>query len=216
MARMIVTLDGRTEVNGSPLLMHNERLADPLDPIALEIGKISKKRGKTEADHLAIARLEFAGGMYHNDDLGPVIPGWHVVRCLQNAGKQHKLGASVLRGVTPVSMEAPVQYDGPREIAAMWEDGRFALRKSVGIGGSRTMRTRPVFVDWKLDVELEVDLTVLDPEKINQLAEEAGRYQGIGDYRPLYGRFLGVAVLGTLTKAATAKVPVATTNGGTA
>jgi len=195
MARMLVALDGHSEVNGSPLLMHNERLADPLNEFSLEIGKISKKRGKTEADHLEIARLEFAGGMYHDDDIGPYIPGWHVVRCLQNAGKRHKLGASVLRGVTPVTDKAPVQYDGPREIKAMWENGEFALRKAVGIGSARTMRTRPVFVDWKLDVTIEVDLTVLDPEKLNQLAQEAGRYEGIGDYRPLYGRFLGTAEL---------------------
>lgn len=211
MARMLVTLDGRAEVNGSPLLMHNERLADPLDAFSLEIGKISKKRGKTEADHLEISRLEFAGGMYFDDELGPYIPGWHVIRCIQNAGKQHKLGASVLRGVTPVTFKAPVQYDGPRDVEGLWRDGRFALRKSVGIGSSRTMRTRPVFEEWKLEVVVEVDLTQLDPDKVTELVEQAGRYQGIGDYRPLYGRFLGTAVLGDTParKAAAAKVPVA-------
>lgn len=202
MARMIVSLDGTTASNGTPLLMHNERLADPLNQYALEIGKISKKRGKTETDHLEIARLEFEGGMYHDDTLGPHIPVWHVVRCIQNAGKQHKLGASVLRGVVPAIEKAPVQYDGPREIQAMWEDGRFALRKSVGIGSSRTMRTRPVFTDWTLEAEIEVDLSVLDPDKINQLVEEAGRYQGLGDYRPVYGRFHGSAILAPVAVAA--------------
>jgi hypothetical protein len=205
MARMLVTLDGRSESNGTPLLMHNERLADPLDPYALEIAKISKKRGKTEQDHLEIARLEFVGGLYHDDDLGPYIPGWHVIRCIQNAGKQHKLGASVLRGVVPATEKAPVQYDGPRDIEAMWKDGRFALRKSVGIGSSRTMRTRPLFTEWTLAVEIEVDLRILDPEKINQLAEEAGRYQALGDYRPVYGRFLGAAKLVEPAKAAREK-----------
>ena len=195
MARMIVSLDGRTAANGAPLLMHNERLADPLDPFSLEIAKISKKRGKTEADHLEIARLEFAGGMYHDEEVGPYIPGWHVIRCIQNAGKQHKLGASVLRGVTPVSMKAPVEYAGPRDIESMWKAGTFALRKSVGISSARTMRTRPVFEEWQLRVEIEIDLNVLDPEKIDQLAEEAGRYQGLGDYRPIYGRFAGSAAL---------------------
>ena len=49
--------------------------------------------------------------------------------------------------------------------------------------------------------EIEVDLTVLDPEKINQLVEEAGRYEGLGDNRPVYGRFLGRAELVTVPKA---------------
>lgn len=195
MARVSVILDGRTGSNGAPLLMHNERLADPLDPHSLEIAKISKKRGKTEADHLEIARLEFAGGLYYDDELGPVLPGWNIVRCIQDGGKRHKLGAAVLRGVMPTVQFAPVQYDGPRDIEGMWNDGRFALRKGVGIGSSRVMRTRPVFTDWQVETEIEVDLTVLDPEKVNQLVAEAGRYAGIGDSRPIYGRFLGSASL---------------------
>lgn len=195
MARMRVILDGRAEVNGTPLLMHNERLADPLNEFALEIGKISKKRGKTETDHLEIARLEFVGGMYYDETDGPVMPVWNIVRMIQNAGKRHKLGASVLRGVIPGTQTTPVVYEGPRDIEAMWEDGTFALRKSVGIGSARTMRTRPVFTDWRIEAQIEVDLTVLDPEKINQLVEEAGRYEGLGDNRPVFGRFLGRAEL---------------------
>jgi hypothetical protein len=192
---MRVILDGRAASNGSPLLMHNERLADPLNEFALEIGKLSRKRGKTETDHLAIARLEFVGGLYYDENDGPVMPVWNIVRCIQNAGKQHKLGASVLRGVIPATETTPVIYEGPRDIEGMWEAGTFALRKSVGIGSSRTMRTRPVFTDWRIEALIEVDLRILDPEKINQLVEEAGRYQGLGDNRPVYGRFLGQAVL---------------------
>lgn len=208
MARMKVILDGSADNNGSPLLMHNERLADPLNEFSLEIGKISKKRGKTETDHLEIARLEFVGGMYYDDIDGPVMPVWNIVRCIQNAGKRHKLGASVLRGVIPATQTTPVIYDGPRDIEAMWEDGTFALRKSVGIGSARTMRTRPVFTDWKIEALIEVDLTVLDPEKINQLVEEAGRYEGLGDNRPVYGRFLGRAELVPEPKVAKAAAEV--------
>ena len=69
------------------------------------------------------------------------------------------------------------------------------------------MRTRPVFEEWQLELEIELDLTVLDPAKIDQLIEEAGRYQGLGDYRPLYGRFLGKAVI--VHPAAKAKEKVA-------
>ena len=210
MARMRVILDGRAESNGTPLLMHNERLADPLNEFALEIGKISKKRGKTETDHLEIARLEFVGGMYFDDADGPVMPVWNVVRMIQNAGKRHKLGASVLRGVIPATQTTPVIYDGPRDIEGMWEAGTFACRKSVGIGSSRTMRTRPVFTDWRVEAEIEVDLTVLDPEKISQLVEEAGRYEGLGDNRPVYGRFLGRAELITEPKAAKVKAETET------
>lgn len=222
MARMLVTLDGRTESKGSPVVMHNPRLADPLDPFSREIAKISKKRGKTEADHLEIALLEFVGGLYHDgadewlrqnkqveeilllsdptvngsEAVGPYIPGEVVLRSIQAAARQHKLGKAIERGFSPVTLKAPLQYEGPREPDALWREGRFALRKSVGIQSSRTIRTRPVFLDWQLECEFEIDLNIIDPDKINQFAQESGRYFGIGDYRSGgYGRSLGMAIV---------------------
>lgn len=222
MARMLVTLDGRTESNGSPVVMHNPRLADPLDPFSREIGKISKKRGKTEADHLEIALLEFVGGMYHDgtdewlrknkdveeilllqdptvsegEDIGPYIPGEVILRSIQAAARQHKLGKSIERGLSPVTLKAALQYDGPRDLDELWQSGRFALRKSVGIQSSRTIRTRPVFLDWQVECEFELDLNIIDPDKIDQFAQESGRYFGIGDYRSGgYGRSAGSAFL---------------------
>lgn len=43
----------------APLLMHNGRLADPLDPHSKALADAARRRGKIEADHLEIARLEF-------------------------------------------------------------------------------------------------------------------------------------------------------------
>lgn len=197
MARVRLFLDGSAAKNGAPLVMHNERLADPLNEYSLEIGKLSKMRNKTEATHLEIAKLEFVGGMYHDDELGPYIPTWNIVRCIQNAAKQHKMGAAVLRGVIPATEKAPVLYEGPRDINALWETGENSLRKSVGIGSSRTMRTRPIFTDWSIVAEVEVDLTQVTPEKIDQFLFEGGKFQALGDYRPVYGRFFGKAELVT-------------------
>lgn len=206
MARMTVYLDGSTEANGAPLLMHNERMIDALDPFTRSVAEISKRRGKTDADELELSYREWLGCMYHDGllsdpghitegTLGPFMPVFNIVRSIQNAGKQYKLGASVLRGVVPAQLNAPVLYDGPRDAESMWKDGRFALRKAVGVGQKRIMRTRPVFVDWRIEAEIEVDLTQINPEKINQLVADAGRYQALGDYRPVYGRFLGRAEL---------------------
>ena len=222
MARMLVTLDGRTDSGGTPVVMHNPRLADPLDPFSREIAKISKKRGKTEADYLEMALLEFVGGMYHDGtdewlrknkdveeilllqdpttnggkNIGPYIPGEVLLRSIQAAARQHKLGKSIERGLSPVTLKAPLQYEGPRDLDELWQAGRFALRKSVGIQSSRTIRTRPVFLDWQLQCEFELDLNIIDPDKIDQFAQESGRYFGIGDYRSGgYGRSKGGASL---------------------
>lgn len=192
MARMVVTLDG---TQGAPLLMHNERMIDPLNPYVRSVKELSGKRQRSEVDELELSHREWLGCFYYDEEIGPYLPVWCIVRCIQEAGKRHKLGASVLRGVVPASEKTPVLYDGPRDLDTLWKDGRYALRKAVGVGQKRVMRTRPVFVDWTMEAEIEVDLTQIDPEKINQLIAEGGRYQAVGDYRPVYGRFLGSAAL---------------------
>ncbi len=197
MARLLVTLDGRTEAGGGPLLCHNERLADPLDPFTMEIAKLAAQRKKTEAIHLEIARLEFAGGLYFDeaDGLGPHVPTWNIVRCIQDGATRFKLGKDIVRALIPVTEKTPIEYEGPRDVDAMWNDGRFASRKGVGISGRRVIRTRPMFVDWRLVAELELDLDILTPEKVDQCVASAGKFQGIGDNRPVFGRFKGSAVL---------------------
>jgi hypothetical protein len=186
--KVLLKLDGRTASGGSPLVMHNERLADPLDEYTREIAKVSKKRNKTEVDHLEIGRLEFLGGMYTNGN-GPCIPAWNILRCLQDGGKRHKRGADVLRGVYPLAEHADVIYDGERDPDTMWKLGGFALRKTVGIQRSRTMRTRPIFTDWQAELAVEVDPVVFDLDALRNIWREAGVYAGLGEMRPVYGRF---------------------------
>ena len=202
MARIRVTLDGATAANGSPLLMHNERLADPLDQYARWLAELSKKRSKTERDIEEIGRREFFGAGYWMIDEGPdkkvaepFIPAWNIVRCLQEAGTRHKLGKQVLRGIVPVNEEAHLTFDGPRSAAELWKAGTFHSRKGVSVGQRRVMRTRPCFTDWKLETDLEVDLTILDPDVVALLIFEAGRYVGVGDARPRFGRFFGSSEL---------------------
>jgi hypothetical protein len=62
-----------------------------------------------------------------------------------------------------------------------------------------------VFIDWQVECEFELDLNIIDPDKIDQFAQDSGRYFGIGDYRSGgYGRPTGSASL-----VATKKVKVA-------
>lgn len=202
MARISVTFDGATAVNGSPLLMHNERLADPIDPYTRWLAELTGKRKKTERDHEEIGRREFIGAGYWLKDTGPqgqqsgpFIPTWNIIRCLQDAATRYKLGKQVLRGLVPVSEETPLIYDGPQEVDELWKSGLFHSRKGVGVGQKRVIRTRPCFTDWKLEAELELDLTILDPYTVSHIAKDAGLYIGVADARPRFGRFQGSAEL---------------------
>lgn len=179
-----ITLEGT-----APLIMHNVRLADPLDPIARQMKTITGKRKKTEADHEEIAHLEFMGGLYYDDEVGPYLPGENVQRCLVDAARITKAGVQVTRGVFVTSMVNPLAYGGPRNPEELWADDRFRLTRPVVVQRSKTMRTRPIFIRWAADVEGELDDEVLNLSELEQIAGTAGRMIGLGDWRPRYGRF---------------------------
>lgn len=188
--KVLLKLDGRSASGGSPLVMHNERLADPLNDYTRQIAAVSKKRNKTEADHVEIARLEFLGGLYTNGN-GPCVPAWNILRCLQDGARRHKRGMDVPRGVFPLIDHADVYYEGDkvRDPDKLWKAGEFALRKTVGIQRSRTMRTRPIFVEWQASLSVEVDPVIFDLDTLQVFWGDAGRYAGLGEMRPVYGRF---------------------------
>ena len=200
--QLILRLDGRSSAGGSPLVMHNERLADPLDPFVQGIQEYSKKRSKTIADHEEIGYLEFLGGLYTAPALSwpmngeaktakPCLPAWNVLRCLQDGGKRHKRGTDVPRGVYPLQEHATLVYDGPENPQELWDEGSFSLRKSVGIQRNRTMRTRPIFIDWQAQLKIEVDTSIFDLHSLKMIWKDAGTYAGLGEMRPVYGRFDG-------------------------
>lgn len=193
-------LDGRTASGGSALLMHNERLADPLDPFVQALSTLTGKRKKSTADHEEIAHIEFLGGLYtapaldypvNGNKAKPCIPSWNILRCLQDGAKRQKRGADVLRGIVPLTEHAALTYDGPTDPEKLWQDGSFALRKSVGVQRNRTMRTRPLFTDWQVELDIEVDASVFDLHTLDKAWKDAGTYSGLGDMRPVYGRFVG-------------------------
>lgn len=177
-------------VGTHPLLMHNARLSDPLEPICEEISKVTGKRKKTKADHLELMRLEFLGGLYHNEEFGVHIPGLNVHACLVEAAKLSRLGKNVERALYIDDMYIPLNYDGPSEPAALSKDRNFLLRDSRKVQRNRVMRNRPRFRQWSLVTSGIFDESILDLDAVKDIAVLAGAMIGLGDSRPMYGRFL--------------------------
>jgi hypothetical protein len=176
----------------APLLMHSARGVDPLDPVVKQIKAITAKRKKTEDDMEVIARLEFEVSMYFLDSIGPFIPGVNVEKCLVEGGRITKSGKNVERGLFVLDNACPLLYTGPRDIEGLWSaaNGEFRSMMAVGVGGRKIMRCRPIFHDWSVECEAELDTTVLNIGELEQIATHAGSMVGLGDFRPRYGRFL--------------------------
>ena len=66
-------------------------------------------------------------------------------------------------------------------------------RRGVVIGKARVLRCRPCWAKWFMHFPLEIDVAIISPEMVGTILALAGRYPGIGDYRPEkggpFGRF---------------------------
>ena len=173
----------------TPLVMHNGRLVNPLDPIVKDIKKITAKRKKTDDDHEAIARLEHRASLYLDPDVGPFIPGENIHRMLVDAGKPVKLGKRVTEAVLITSDVNPIAYSGPRDADGLFGDRNYVLMVPVRVGTARTMRCRPIFPVWSCEATGFLDESLMDFGDLKQLAETGGAAIGLGDWRPRYGRF---------------------------
>lgn len=173
----------------APLLMHNARLSDPLDPATKALKRASSKRTKTDDDHAAVAEAEFHGGLYLDPDAGPYLPGENITAALIEGAKLNKLGVKVKRGLLVTTDVNPLAYAGPRDAESLYKDSNYSHRASVKIGTSRVIRTRPIFRKWITQCEGIIDESQLIPEELVQIAENAGAFIGLGDWRPRYGRF---------------------------
>ena len=180
----------------SPLMMHSERGANPLDPDVKELKKISGKgKGKkTDEDYAEMARMDWQLGMYFDEKAGPYIPGINVRACVVAGGKMNKLGTSLQRGTTVLVEKIPLEYSGPRSMEKLWENSNYRDIRSVVVGQSRTMRCRPIFKEWSLTFDFYYDPSVIDKENVLLSATNAGTFIGLGDFRPgkgngTFGRF---------------------------
>ena len=173
-----------------PLLMHNARLADPLDKAAKALKEITGKRTKTDEDHAEAAKREFLGGLYLDEETEePIITSDCLAACFIEGAKKSKKGRAFKESMWFDIPHFPLIYDGPKSPLDLWADPRHRLRKSAKVGTSRVMRTRPRFPSWAVKPEVVFDAAQLNIEEVLRGIQDAGQYIGLLDWRPQYGRF---------------------------
>lgn len=171
----------------APLILHNGQLSDPLSKWSKESKKISSKRAKTDADHEAMAKIEFLGSLYMYKGT-PCLPAENIEAALIDGAKKLRRGVDAKAGLF-VMQHAPIQYDGPKDPEELWNNESFRSRVSAKVQKARIMRTRPIFHEWSIVVHCEFEDGLLNKADVLEFANKAGSIVGIGDWRPRYGRF---------------------------
>mgnify|MGYP001596388268 FL=1 len=176
----------------SPLLCHNEQLANPDNPVAKQIREITAKKKKTEADRQQLYSLEWHGSLYsmpgHD---GPAIPTRNIQKCFERAATILRKGKQVNHAVKFSAPSTPLNLNGaPKDIDNIFKTGKYMDVRLVRVQSSRSMRARPIFHEWSIGTDSYLLNDVLDFDDLKQIAELAGIAEGLGDARALgYGRF---------------------------
>lgn len=173
----------------TPLLMHSERLANPFDTLTRELKAVTGKRKKTEDDLLEAARIEWLGGLYHDEQAGIHLPGYNVFSAIVGGGKMHKLGTAIKRAALVEQDYVPLQYEGPADPVELFKNKRFVDMRSVKVGTAKVLRCRPIFRQWQCTFTVLYEESVLQRGDLDRVLNDAGSMVGVGDYRPRFGRF---------------------------
>ena len=115
------------------------------------------------------------------------MPGANFLRCLRNAATKWKLGKDVLRSVV-VTNDPLIEYEGSKDALEMYtKDQNFFSNTAFTSRGVWVQRL--LFPDWKCTFELMVDDEILSVSQLNRIITMAGKAEGLGTWRPRFGRF---------------------------
>lgn len=185
-SKIRVRLRGKT-----PLLMHNPRLADPLDHYTKALAQITSRRNRTDEDIEEMRRLEFQGGLHFDEEMGPFIPPLNLRGLLVECGRTARKGPAMERGVTILDFQgSPVEYDGPRDREGLWQDASFrsVLPAKVPSTKAMVMRVRPQFRSWAVTFDLMLNTSQLGLSAFRELVTSEAI--GLGDARRIgFGKY---------------------------
>lgn len=172
-----------------PTILHNGQMADPLNRYSKALKAISAKKKKTDQDHEDMARIEWEGGFYFNDQMQPCWPGENIERVLVDAAKKDREGPGAKSGIM-VDGNFPILYDGPTNVDELWASGNYKIAAKVKVGMASIIRTRPIFRVWAMKVDVSYLADVVNPAQVERYMRVAGQLIGLSDWRPKYGRFV--------------------------
>jgi len=125
-------------------------------------------------------------GLYKDAEGNVVMPALNVKAMLREAGRNYKIsgrrttfGAAIKAGIDIEPFYIPLKHNG-------W---KVDLRPVV-VQRSRILRARPRFDEWELEFYIiNKDPNVLLRDTMKRIIEDAGKWIGLGDYRPEFGLF---------------------------
>jgi hypothetical protein len=182
-----------------PLLICNGELANPFNPAVKEISQVSQKKQKTVEDHETLSRLQFEAGCYFDESLGIYMPSANLFKAIQEGAARFKEGPLVKAGLIVKGfgsngkesdpLGSTIMPDGHCTPRQLYDKKEHMLRRMGKLPGSRKsiLITRPVFNEW--EIYFQIEFADIAPARVLEYLKVAGRFRGLGTWRPIYGTF---------------------------
>ena len=176
--------------NEPGILQHNVDGGFLDSPEKAEIEKItssSTKVRREEANKKRLADLEWYLSLYRKTGPDgreyPDLPTRCVRSSFHGGSKLSRSGQQLNRSMIITKTEFDPCADG-RSIDELMTDPDYRHSSVVRVGQQRVMRTRAKFPEWKCWVWIQLDENMTDMVTLREWIKEAGKYIGIGDWRP--------------------------------
>lgn len=183
-------------VGVTPLILHNGRTANPLDPYTKKLKALTSKRQKTDEDLEEMLLLQWEAGLYWSDKLGVYMPSENLSAAFYKAAKKYKLGVKT----SGVSFVDPIGYSintkNSKDMQKLKADQANKFVKTVVIQRNKAISCRPIFEEWAISFELEFDPQIIDANEIKTILSCMSQRVGFGVWNPgspkpgTYGKFL--------------------------
>jgi hypothetical protein len=166
-----------------PLLMHKPHLLG---------GQPTRRRSEIPSPE-----EEARNALYTDGDL-IVVPSLNVKAMIRDAGRNYKIpqrratfGAYIRAGIDiEPSPNIPLLNPRTNEPYRVSKKEWIVDVRPVVIQRNRILRARPRFDEWALEFKIiNLDPGLLKKEMLHKILVDAGRFYGLGDFRPEYGRF---------------------------
>lgn len=132
--------------------------------------------------------------LYKDTDGTLMIPGPNLLRSIVDGGSFTKIGkkqVTTARSSMLYSCVAIMETVIPIIHKQPWKVDTRPVR--IPSTGGRILTHRPMFDDWKLQFEVDLDTSILNVKLFRQIVDDAGKRIGLGDFRPAtkgpYGRY---------------------------
>lgn len=175
----------------TPLMINDDKAANPLNEFAKQIKVYSQKRKKTEDDILAMFKLQFCAAWYYDSKMGYFLKPTCFEKSLECAAKMKKLGTKFVQGVHVFTTPLLKFKDCDKTPDFLFDNLQeyVDIRNGVLNGKARITVCRPIINNWSTTVEICYDESLVNEGDIIEAMNNAGAYFGVGTYRKLFGRF---------------------------